>query len=282
MRLLALALLLAAVLRPAAADEDILAAPPVLARQEALLREAAADLQFHRPGIAELYVIALAGSAGAEVFRREAASARALFDERFDARGRSVLLANSLTTSASVPLASPDNLRRMIEEIAARIDPDEDVLALFLTSHGKPGRFSLRYPGVALEALTPAALDGMLRGAGVGWRVAIVSACHSGSFIPALRDARTLVLTAAAADRTSFGCKDENDFTYFGKALIDEELRRSFSLLGAFDAAKRSIEARESALGLPASDPQSFVGEGVRAKLDEIERRLAGLSRKGS
>jgi len=277
---LALAFALAAT--SASAQDDASRSASPLAGQEALLRDSAAQLLFHRPGVADVYVIAVAGSAGEEVFRREAASARALFDERFDAAGRSVLLANSLTSAASVPLATPENLRRMIEEVAARIDPDEDMVVLFLTSHGKPGRFSLRYPGVVLEPLTPKALDGMLRDAGVAWRTVIVSACHSGSFIPALRDERTLVLAAAAADRSSFGCKDENDFTYFGRALIDEELRRSRSFLDAFDAAKRSIGAREAALGLPPSEPQAFVGAAVRAKLDEIERRLIRAAGAGS
>lgn len=273
-RLAALAAFMALACAPSVAQDEGAAAVSSPPRQEALLRAAAAQLELHRPGVVDLYAIAVAGSAAEEVFRREAQSARALLEERFDAKGRAALLANSPTTAGTAPLATADNLCRMIEEAAARMDPEEDVLLLFLTSHGKRGLFSLRRPGLAPESLRPEALDRMLDESGVRWRVVIISACHSGSFIPALRDRRTLVLTAAAADRTSFGCKDENHFTYFGKALIDEELRRTHSFLAAFEAARGAIAAREAAEGFAPSLPQAYVGEEMRAKLDELERRL--------
>lgn len=244
-------------------------------RQEALLRAAAAQLEPHRPGVVDLYAIAVAGSATEEVFRREAESAKALFEDRFDAKGRAVLLANSPTTARAAPLATTDNLRRAIEEAAARMNPEEDVLLLFLTSHGERGRFALRYPGLPPEDLRPEALDRMLDEAGVKWRVVIISACHSGSFIPALRDPWTLALTAAAADRASFGCGDEFHFTYFGKALMDEELRRTHSFIDAFKAARETIAAREAAEGFTPSLPQAYVGDEIRGKLDRLEKRLA-------
>lgn len=265
----AVAFLLAAA--PALAQEEVAGLPE---RQAELLRGASEALLPHRPGVADLYFVSVAGSASEEVFRREAQSARALFDERFDTAGRSVLLANSPTTALSVPLASQESLRAMVEAAAARMAPQEDVLVLFLTSHGHRGRFSLSYPGLAIRDLTPEALDRILDESSVVWRIVIISACHSGSFIPALEGERTLVLTASAAARTSFGCADENDFTYFGKALVDEELRRSFSLLDAFEAAKRSIAEREAAEGFRPSMPQASVGEAIRAKLAEVEARL--------
>ena len=272
---LLVAFLLAAAPAFAQDEEEARFAAGLPERQPALLRAASEALLPQRPGVADLYVIAVAGSASAEVFRREAESARALFDARFDAAGRSALLANSPTSALSIPLASPESLRRMIEAAVARMDPQEDVLALFLTSHGHRGRFSLRFPGLAIADLTPAALARMLDEAGAVWRIVIISACYAGSFIPALEGERTLVLTAAAATRMSFGCNDENEFTYFGKALIDEELRRRFSLLEAFEAAKRTIAEREAEAGHRPSMPQAYVGDAIRAKLAELEARLA-------
>ena len=275
-----IALLLAAA--PALAqDEAAGVAAGLPERQPELMRAAAEALLPHRPGVADLYVITVAGSASEAVFRREAQAARSLFDERFDAAGRSALLANSPVTALSAPLASQKSLRALVEAAAARMAPQEDVLVLFLTSHGRPGRLSLSFPGLAIRDLTPEALDRILEESGVVWRIVIVSACHSGSFIPALEDERTLVLTASAATRTSFGCADENDFTYFGKALIDEGLRRSFSLLEAFEAAKRSVAEREAAQGFRPSMPQAHVGDAIRAKLSEIEARLRGRAGPG-
>jgi hypothetical protein len=277
--LAAFALVLLVAAAPARSDEAAAAfAAGLPERQPELLRAAAEALAPQRPGIADLYVISVAGSAEAEVFRREAESARALFDERFDAVGRSALLVNSRTSALNVPLASPESLRRMIRAAVARMDPQEDVLALYFTSHGLHGRLSMRFPELAIGDLTPEALRRMLDEAGVVWSIVIISACHSGSFIPALEGDRTLVLTAAAATRTSFGCKDENDFTYFGKALIGEELRRSFSLLDAFEAAKRTIAQREAAEGFRPSMPEAYVGDAIRGKLAEIEARLKRLA----
>jgi hypothetical protein len=279
LRLALFAFAFAVAAAPALADEAAARfAAGLPERQPELLRAAAEALAPQRPGIADLYVISVAGSADAEVFRREAQSARALFDERFDAVGRSALLANSPTTALTTPLASTDSLRRIVQAAVARMDPQEDVLALFFTSHGHRGRLSLRFPGLAIGDLTPEALARILDSAGAVWRIVIISACHSGSFIPALEGDRTLVLTAAAASRTSFGCNDENEFTYFGEALIDEELRRSFSLLEAFEAAKRTIAEREAAEGFRPSMPQAYVGDAIRGKLAELEARLKQLA----
>ena len=272
--LLALAFLLAAA--PARAEEEQAArfAAGLPQLQAELLRAAEQALSPQRPGVVDLYVVAVAGSASADVFLREARAARALFDDRFDAAGRSVLLANNQESALETPLASAENLRQVVRAIAARMDPGEDVLALYFTSHGKRGSFSLRFPGLAIGDLTPPILARILDEAGVAWRVVILSACHSGSFIPALEGERTLVLTASSAARVSFGCADENDFTYFGKALIDEELRRSHSLIEAFEAAKGSIAAREKADGYAPSMPQAYVGDAIRSKLAELEARL--------
>ena len=65
----------------------------------------------------------------------------------------------------------------------------------------------------------------MLDDAGIRNRVIVVSSCYSGTFVDALRDDDTLVMTASAKDRNSFGCSNEADFTYFGKAYFDEALR---------------------------------------------------------
>jgi len=76
----------------------------------------------------------------------------------------------------------------------------------------------------------------------------VVSACFSGGFIPPLRDPGTLVITAARHDRRSFGCSDENDFTYFGRAFFKDALPASHSFQEAFEKAERLIRQRELAL----------------------------------
>ena len=111
----------------------------------------------------------------------------------------------------------------------------------------------------------------MLDKAGITWRVLVVSASYSGSMIDTLADDHTLVITAAAADKTSFGCSDENDWTYFGDAYINTALRDDRSFIAAFERARSIIEAREQEERLTPSAPQIYVGAAIGAKLEELE-----------
>jgi hypothetical protein len=111
----------------------------------------------------------------------------------------------------------------------------------------------------------------MLKESGIRWKVVVVSACYSGGFIDPLKDAQTLIITAARHDRTSFGCADENDFTYFGRAYFKESLPQSASFGDAFNQAKKLVEKWESddMKGNPKSEetkhsePQIYIGKKI-------------------
>ena len=239
--------------------------------QPRLLDAALAALKPERRGVADLYFVGFAGTATQDVFLKEARAARQLFDKRFDTRGHSLLLVNNPATVAEMPVASVTNLRRALEGIARKMNVDEDVLFLYLTSHGSPHRFSVHFPALALDDLSDAERKDMLDRSGIKWRVLVISACYSGSFIDRLKDERTLILTAAAANRTSFGCSSENDFTYFGDAFINTALRHQRSFVAAFDEAKAIIARREADEKLTPSQPQIYLGAAMKAKLHELE-----------
>jgi hypothetical protein len=97
--------------------------------------------------------------------------------------------------------------------------------------------------------------------------VIVISACYSGGFIELLRDPQTIVVTAAAADRTSFGCSNDRDLTYFGEAFYRDALPTARSLRAAFDAAKAAIAARERREHVTPSNPQAYFGAKMEAKL---------------
>jgi hypothetical protein len=109
-------------------------------------------------------------------------------------------------------------------------------------------------------------VDG-LRQSGIKWRVIIISACYAGGFIEPLRDPHTVVITAAAPDRTSFGCSSDSDLTYFGEAFYRDALPEAHSLREAFDKAKAAIAARERAEGETPSNPVAFFGFDIEAHL---------------
>ena len=81
--------------------------------------------------------------------------------------------------------------------------------------------------------------------------------------------------TAADATHTSFGCGNESDFTYFAKAVFDEQLRETYSFEQAFARAVPIIREREQGKQEEFSNPQIATGAAIRAKLADIERRLA-------
>lgn len=242
--------------------------------QPTLLAEEIEALAPQRPGAPDLYFIGFAGFAGQDVFMKEVETVRGLFDGRFGTRDRSLLLVNNRRTVDQLPLASAGNLRLALDAVAAKMSVDKDVLFLFLTSHGAENRFAVSFPPLGLKDLSPPELRQMLDRAGIRWRVIVISACYSGSFIDALKDARTLIMTAASRDRSSFGCSSENEWTYFGDAYFNQALRHGSSFIAAFDEAQHLIAARERQEELTPSEPQIFVGAAMNKKLGELEGQL--------
>lgn len=249
----------------------------VLSAQLGLLDSALADLDDERPGVTDLYFVGFAGDAREDVFRKDVLAAQQVMDERWDTDGRSVVLINNPRTLLESPIASVSHLRETLTEIGAAIDPDEDVVMVYLASHGsRDHALDVALPPLELLPVTPAVLRGLLDEAGIKWRIVVVSACYSGGFIEALKDDYTVVLTAADADRTSFGCGHRSESTFFGEALFQHGLVERDSLLDAFAAARQRVEARERSGGfLPPSNPQLFVGSAMADKLKELDRGSA-------
>jgi hypothetical protein len=166
------------------------------------------------------------------------------FDTRFGTQGRSVALANGKTST--LPMASVGNIGEAISTLGARMNLDEDILFLFLTSHGTPQHdLKLQQPAasfnMALRDLPAAELGRMLRASRIRWKVVVVSACYAGGFIDSLRDDTTMIITAARYDRSSFGCTDGAEFTYFGRAFFKEALPASRSFQDAFARADQLV-----------------------------------------
>ena len=265
----------AAFLRSAPASHNAPAPPrldveAILHRQPELLRKRLAELQTPPTDRPELYFIGMAPFSMQDVFKREVASVKGLFDVRFNTAGRSLVLQNHRETVSDTPLATMSNLDDALAHIGGLMRRDKDVLVLFVTSHGSPGLLSVAFPRFPLNEMTPERLAGALDRSGIQNRVLVISACHSGSFIPALQTDTTLIITAASADRTSFGCSNENEWTYFGDAYFNHALKQETSFIDAFTVAKDLISAWEKRDGLTPSEPQIFIGAEIKAKLDLV------------
>lgn len=247
----------------------------VLATQQQLLDRTLDRLLPGRPGVPHLYFVGFAGDASQDVFTRELTAVGRLFAERFGTAGRTVLLANNPRTATTLPFATGANLERTLARVGRVMNRDDDLLFLYLTSHGSPDHeLAVDNPPLELGGLTPARLRAMLRQSGITWKIIVVSSCYAGGFVAPLADDHTLVITAADADSASFGCSYGEQFTWFGKAYFDEALRRTFSFTGAFAAARQTIRQWERQEGETPSNPQIAVGAAMARPLLRLENRL--------
>ena len=165
--------------------------------QSHLLESALAGLEPGRPGRPDVWFVGFGAFAGEAVFRREVAQVSRIVAERFDTQARTLLLLNSRRTVQRHPLANASNLDFVLRRLGATMEKDDDILFLFLTSHGRDnGDLVVDFGELGLRDLSPAALRRMLDEAGIRWRVLVVSACFSGAFLPELQGADTLVITA--------------------------------------------------------------------------------------
>jgi hypothetical protein len=251
-----------------------LARPPAEAAALAqLMGDALNGLQPQRPGQLDVYMIT-AALWGDPVFEREATQAEAILREHLGADGRSIMLSAGGNGERRYPSATPDDIAAAIGRVGSIIDPDEDLVVMFITSHGSPdGSVSIREHNRLGAAMRPTHLRDMLAASGIRNRVVIVSACFSGAFIAPLMDDNTIVLTAAAPDRSSFGCQPQRDWTFFGDAFFNHHVRNGASLIEAFDNAKVLIERWEREHNLsPPSNPQRHVGSRAGPMLRRAER----------
>ena len=243
--------------------------------QSKVLERELAAVKPGRRGVIDLYFIGIGGYADQDVFMKEINAVSRLFQERFGTDGKTIRLLNNRKTLASSPIASVTSLRAALLRVAEVMDKDEDILFLFLTSHGsKTHHFSFDLKPLRFQELDPTKLRELLDESGIRNRVIIVSACYSGGFVDSLKDENTLVISASAVDKNSFGCSNEAEWTYFGKAYFDEALRKTHSFVDAFEFAKPVIADREKKEGYTASEPQIALGETIKPKLLKLTRQL--------
>jgi hypothetical protein len=247
--------------------------------QPARIAAAVARVRPAPPGEAGVYFVGFAGDGGQAVFRREAQFASEVFGERFGSSERSVLLINDIDDRNSWPLASVSGLAQTLKVLTSRMKTDEDVLVLFLTSHGSEDGLEIENGSLPLAQLSPADLRQALDAAGIRWRVLVVSACYAGVFLDELKSDTTAIITAADATHSSFGCEEDRDLTWFGEAFLKDSLPGSASLEAAFHKAATLIARREDDEHQTHSNPQLYIGPLMRRKLGELPGKKADAER---
>ncbi|MFJ2364830.1 C13 family peptidase [Pseudomonas sp. NPDC087697] len=244
-----------------------------LLAQGRLLEEALANVPASTPAI-ELYTLTVGGDGKQSVFLRESDYVSNMLASRFGAYGQ-IRLVNHRDHLGDRPMATRENLRRAALTLAERSGP-EDLVFIYLTSHGtREHELVLDQPRMELADLPADELAAVLAPLKNRDKIIVISACYSGGFIPALKDERTLIMTASRADRVSFGCSEEADFTYFGDALFVQALNQTDDLEQAFKLAKGIVAERELADNFEASEPQIWAPKGVLAHWQLLRKQQA-------
>jgi hypothetical protein len=249
--------------QPPDIDADIL-----WGAQPALIEMARAAFQPRVSGKANVYAMAVAGSGTQDLFSREAHEALRVAALRFGADGRGgALLSNGAPDQMHSPLATRANIAVVARAIGERADHKQDLLFLYLVSHGgQTAELESDLPNYqSVQSISSATTAEALKTAGVTRRVIVISACFAGSWIPALADDNTIVIAAAAKDRTSFGCDNSRRFTVFGEAFLGSLAGRNVSLHDVFEDAKQKITAEERKEKVTPSLPQAFVGRNMQS-----------------
>jgi len=157
--------------------------------------------------------------------------------------------------------AEPASAERVLARIAAlRPGPGEACL-VFVTSHGQRGEgIWLAYSG---EFLRPAELaQALSAGCARAPTVVVASGCFTGGFT-ALRAPNRIIVTAARADRPSFGCAVERTYAVFDECLLSS-LPQEATWRGVVDATRRCVGQRENDMQATPSEPQATFGTKIR------------------
>jgi Peptidase C13 family len=249
--------------------------PQAMLADQRRLSAALSTLQPERKGVVDAYVVSAALDSD-PVFAREARESGRVLARRYDAEGRSLVFAGPDGRGGpALPTGSITALTLALARVAELMDRNQDVLVLYVTAHGAPEAGIAYHDGdQGFGMLPPARLAALLDGLGIRNRLLLLSACYSGAFVKRLMSDTTAILTAASASRSSFGCRAENDWTFFGDALINHALRKPQPLADAAAEARQTIIGWERAGRLDPSMPQVTIGDGVAAWLAPLEARM--------
>jgi hypothetical protein len=194
----------------------------------------------------------------------------------------------------------PLDIEKLFAEMKRQAAAAPDGCLVYFTSHGNSE--GIIFNG---KIMPPDSMAELITGAcGDRPTVVFISACFSGVFVPALAAPNRMIMTAARPDRSSFGCAEEDEFTFFDNCMLSSlPASRNFVVLSqtilacvqkkeaamreGFDAevgpacnklappdlpnraqaVKECLDDNGSAAALPPSEPQVSIGAQIRPEL---------------
>lgn len=264
-----------------AKTQKVMLGEQVFYAQADLLQKTLDGLAPTRKGVHDWYFLGVAPFAEQNVFASEILQAQKRFDTQLGTAGRSMSLINNPQTWLDYPIATRTGIEKSLNAIKKQMNIQEDVLFMVLSSHGtldeqdRPsGELAVVNEPLDLEQIDAHWLRLALDNAGIRWRVIVVSACYSGTFIEPLKNPNTIIITASNAENASFGCSDDADMTYFGRAFFEQSMGKFPTLLETFNHAVKRVGERETLMGFTPSEPQISMGVTIQEVLPYFEKAL--------
>ncbi|MFV8784034.1 C13 family peptidase [Microbulbifer sp. SA54] len=246
------------------AEQHQLAAVEARLYSEAERLQSALDaLAPQRPGVRDVYLLAVGGDGTESVFAKEVAWVAERLGSVFDLAQHQIHLSNG---NDRQPLATRTSVHKSLQALDAIMDPEEDLLLVHFVSHGdSDGNLYFADQQLPLNDLSPADGKQWLDGLRARHQWVVVSACYSGQWIEALSSPERAVFTSAAPDRTSFGCGDDSERTWFSAALYGDALSDSTAdPTHWFETANSRVSEMEKEQGIEGeghSLPQVAIGQ---------------------
>ena len=170
------------------------------------------------------------------------------------------MIASNVTTGArQYPIADDATIATLVNSAATQAGPD-DIVLVDISSHGASRMLARKVGNHAPSGLSSRALARKLEPLAGHRTVIIISACYSGSLIGDLRAPERIIITAARADRSSFGCAPDSRHTFFGEAEVHAFGQQDRSLHQVFTAIREDVARMEAERRYTPSEPQVSVG----------------------
>ncbi len=204
-----------------------------------------------------------------QAFQGDVTTLRGLVDRIDRLNARLMFVNRQEIEKATLPFATEDDFELGIvslAKLAARAETKNNakpLLVILLTSHGSPQQIVFNADGFNRN-MYASTLAKQLAPIEPYPTLLIVSACHSGSLIPHLENDNRIIMTAAAADRLSFGCATNSPRTWYVDALAKAfDLQKS--LRDWHTQTISIVEQMEEQAKVTASQPQQWIGQNMTA-----------------
>jgi hypothetical protein len=172
-----------------------------------------------------------------------------------------LIASNVISASRQYPVADDATITALVSKAARQAGPD-DLVFVDISSHGGRRVLARKVGNGEVTALPSHDLARKLAPLDGQRTIIVVSACYSGSLIGDLRAPDRIIITAARADRSSFGCSPDSRHTLFGEAEL-QAFQPDRSLHQAFTAMREDVARKEMQRRYEPSEPQVWVGTEV-------------------